>query len=283
MQLSDIAISTLARVMTGDGGTPSPYMSGKELMAFFAQYKDLGDASGSRREYTSDCLIQANGTETLDRIVEDYLDVRRFIGCDFSVDDAAALLNDYIEHDGYRLVKGGHRYRVANASGASVTSDVDFELCSEKGAAYIERQIEKCNIKLGLADYDGAITNARSLVETVLLELERSLDPGAGAYNGDLVKLYKRVQGLLNLDPGAEAAESLRQILSGLTSVVNGLAGLRNKMSDAHATTYKPARHHAKLAVNAATTLVDFMFETNAYQRAQSTVVGDGQEAGSGG
>lgn len=40
-------------------------------------------------------------------------------------------------------------------------------------------------------------------------------------------------------------------------------------MSDAHATTYQPARYHAKLAVNAATTLFDFMFETHTYQGAK--------------
>lgn len=37
-------------------------------------------------------------------------------------------------------------------------------------------------------------------------------------------------------------------------------------MSDAHASTYRPARHHAKLATNAAKTLADFMFETFEYQ-----------------
>ncbi len=266
MNLSDIALSSLAWVITGDGDSPSPYMSTTALANFFARYDGVVGASGSRREYTLACLTQANGTDVLTEVIEDYLDERRFYGCDSTVDDAANLLNEYFLHDGYRLVREGHRYRAANAGGLSAQSDATFDPCSDAGAAYIEQQIRKCNAKLGLGDYEGAITNARSLVETVLLELERSMDPTAGAYNGDLVKLYKRVQVLLNLDPGAEAAESLRQILTGLTSIINGLAGLRNKMSDAHATTYKPARHHAKLAVNAATTLVDFMFGTYSYQ-----------------
>ena len=37
-------------------------------------------------------------------------------------------------------------------------------------------------------------------------------------------------------------------------------------MSDAHAASYRPSRHHAKLAVYAATTLADFLFETKSYQ-----------------
>ena len=34
------------------------------------------------------------------------------------------------------------------------------------------------------------------------------------------------------------------------------------EMSDAHARTYRPDRHHARLAVNAANTLVDFLLES---------------------
>jgi len=58
----------------------------------------------------------------------------------------------------------------------------------------------------------------------------------------------------------------LKQILTGLTSIISGLAGLRNKMSDAHVASYKPSKHHAKLAVNAAKTIVEFLLESKQYQ-----------------
>ena len=63
-----------------------------------------------------------------------------------------------------------------------------------------------------------------------------------------------------------DISDTLKQILSGLTGIVNGLSGLRNLMSDSHARSYKPDKHHAKLAVNAAKTLADFLFETKEYQ-----------------
>ena len=63
-----------------------------------------------------------------------------------------------------------------------------------------------------------------------------------------------------------DISEMLRQVLSGLTSVVNGLASMRNKMSDAHASSYKASKHHAKLAVNSAKTFADFIFDTYSYQ-----------------
>lgn len=87
------------------------------------------------------------------------------------------------------------------------------------------------------------------------------------AFDGDMGRLFNRVRGLLNLDTSRkDISDSLKQVLTGLTSIVQGLSAMRNKMSDSHGTTYKPARHQAKLAVNCAMTLADFMFESKAYQ-----------------
>lgn len=46
-----------------------------------------------------------------------------------------------------------------------------------------------------------------------------------------------------------------------------GDIAMRNKMSDAHASSYKASKHHAKLAVNSAKTFVDFVFDSYAYQK----------------
>lgn len=72
----------------------------------------------------------------------------------------------------------------------------------------------------------------------------------------------------MNLDPSREDLnDRLREILSGLISIVSGMSGLRNRMSDAHVRKYRPERHHAKLAVNTARTVCDFLEETYNYQR----------------
>ena len=83
---------------------------------------------------------------------------------------------------------------------------------------------------------------------------------------GDLPKLYKAVARKLNLDPNKHDAESIKSVLRGLVGVVQGLASLRNSMGDAHPRQYKPSRHHAQLAVNAAKTIIDFITKTYAYQ-----------------
>src|SRR5439155_24782661 len=110
-------------------------------------------------------------------------------------------------------------------------------------------------------DFAAAITNARPLVEPALIQIEKQLPLTPPQYDGDLLRLNKPVQTLLTLNPARkDISEMLRQVLSGLTSVVNGLATMRNKMSDAHASNYKASKHHAKLAVNRANTFDDFIF-----------------------
>jgi len=136
--------------------------------------------------------------------------------------------------------------------------------------AFIMEQIEKCRTKMSQGDYDGAITNVRSLVEAVLAAIEKEFDPNAPDYDGDLPKLYKRVQKHLNLSPeNPKISNSLKQTLTGFISIIGGLSGLSNKMGDRHVRDYKPAAHHAALIVNAAMTFSNFIFDTYAYQRAQ--------------
>jgi len=53
---------------------------------------------------------------------------------------------------------------------------------------------------------------------------------------------------------GSRARRAIRLALPAMM-----LTGLRNKMSDAHVATYKPDKHHAVLAVNAAKTLANFI------------------------
>ncbi len=53
--------------------------------------------------------------------------------------------------------------------------------------------------------------------------------------------------------------DTIIQILSGIDSVVKGLAGLSNDSADRHATKFQTKKHHAKLAVNAAITISDFL------------------------
>jgi hypothetical protein len=196
------------------------------------------------------------------------LDPREFMDTKHEVEKALDYVNARLKYDGYEVVIKDGLPKILDLKGLAVTCEHPFQGSSQENHLFIDEQIKKTENKIKGGDYDGAITNARSLLEAVLLELEKQFVESPQKYNGDLPKLFKRVRKNMNLDPGSsEIEESLKQILTGLFSIINGLASLSNKMGDRHARPYKPSKHHARLMVNAAKTVTTFLFETNEYQK----------------
>lgn len=271
MNLSEFTIEFLGSVIAGDLDG-FPYRSGPQLVKFFNQFgaRDVYPSGGgfpTRRIYAQDKLRELNGAALMKEVLSKALDPREFSKGSMSADDAVQLINENLKYDGYEVVPDGLMFKVRDLSAGKVKLEASAKIPDELSQLTIDENIRKCETKLSEGDYSGAITNARTLIEAVLIGIEKDLDANAAEYDGDLVRLYKRAQKLLNLEPDRkDISDSLKQILSGLTSIVNGLAAMRNKMSDAHAATYRPNRHHAKLAVYAATTLADFLFETKNYQ-----------------
>jgi hypothetical protein len=114
------------------------------------------------------------------------------------------------------------------------------------------------------SDPDGAITAARTLLETVCKFV---LDKAGGNYDDhlDLPKLYKLAAQKLNLAPDQHNDPIVKQILGGCQTVVEGLGALRNKYGDAHgksAGATSPSQRHASLAVNLGGTMAVFLIST---------------------
>lgn len=130
---------------------------------------------------------------------------------------------------------------------------------------YIHDQIKKCNNKIIEKDFEGSITNARTLIESICLFIIESKINNKHDYDGNLLKLYKKVSEILNLSPQTHETESLKQILSGIISIINGVSGLRNSHSDSHGSGplkkgYKIDQRHAVLTVNVAKTISEYLF-----------------------
>ncbi len=114
------------------------------------------------------------------------------------------------------------------------------------------------------ADPEGAITAARTLLETVCKHV---LDDAGAAYpdDADLPKLWSMASERLNLAPSQHHEESFKAILGSCQQIVNRLGTLRNKISDAHGQGRRPVRpkaRHAELAVNLAGTMAAFLVAT---------------------
>jgi hypothetical protein len=110
-------------------------------------------------------------------------------------------------------------------------------------------------------NFDSAITKSRTLLEeTFCYVIEKKNEEPEKS--GNINQLYKQVRDLyrMNMDPKED--KRIKTLLSGLNSIVSAIAEMRNNNSDAHgvgAKRIKIAEHHARLCVNAAMTMADFI------------------------
>lgn len=273
MKLSERTINAIGKIVTGDENL-SPYHSGPQLVRLFNDYgaNDIyGQGFPSRWQYAEDRLRSLNETAAIGALLCQILDPREFMDTEYKESDAADYINARLKYDGYEVVIDNGFAKIRDLSGVSVTCEHPFQGSEKEGHLFIDEQIKKAEKKIKEGDYDGAITNARSLLEAVLVELEQSIDKSSPQYDGDMTKLYKRVQKQLNLGPSRPDIDgSLKQVLSGLVSIVGGMSGLSNRMGDRHVRSYKPEKHHATLVVNTAKTMVNFLFETHQYQKGKT-------------
>ncbi len=286
MKISKKTVKALQEIINGDGEL-GIYRSGSELVNFFNEFgrnDEYGNGFPSRREYTTECLSSFNGSDELKDIIESVGDPRDYISPeDMSssetsqepqLDRIVDYLNEFLSYDGYCLKKEGerNRYEVVRLDGGIVQSE-NLDTLSDE---FINDQIRKARDKLAQDDYDGAITNVRSLVEAFQEEIIRRSGAEVPKYDGDLLKLYKKTKQVLNLDPSEQPSDILKQVLTGLNSIVSGLSGMSNKMGDRHSRTYKPSRHHAKLAINAAFTFCEFLHDSYNYQEERKSRLKEG-------
>ena len=113
-------------------------------------------------------------------------------------------------------------------------------------------------------DPEGAITAARSLLETVCKHI---LDDCNVLYRDteDLPQLWRLVAQQLNLAPEQHQEETFKTILGSCSQIASRLANMRNTVGDAHGTgrrQAKPKPRHAELAVNLAGTMSAFLVST---------------------
>ncbi len=151
-------------------------------------------------------------------------------------------------------LEGAHRTPL-DASASEVLSSFDAEGVHRAWERALERR---------LADPEGAVTAARTLVETVC---KRILEEAGVPYReaDDLPQLYRSTSQTLQLAPSQHSEVAFRSILGGCHTVVQGLGTLRNRIGDAHGQgrhAVRPAPRHAALAVNLAGAMATYLVET---------------------
>ena len=109
--------------------------------------------------------------------------------------------------------------------------------------------------------FDSAITKSRTLLEEVFcLVIERKSQ--TPITSGNIGQLYKQVRGLYNMHSDDATDQRIKKLLSGLSIIIDSISEMRNKDSDAHgvgANRIGIYEHHARLFVNAAMIMADFI------------------------
>jgi hypothetical protein len=136
-------------------------------------------------------------------------------------------------------------------------------------STYVMKQWEKLIGRL-VDDPEGAITSARTLLETVCLHILEGLGKETN-HRGDLPALYKVTAAELQLLPRKEDEDTVRQILGSCSGLVLGIATLRNQFGDAHGRLAEGSQKRlAHLAANTAGALCIFLIES--YEELQSNI-----------
>lgn len=177
-------------------GPIAPYRSGPNLVALFNQFgftDEYAQGFPSRWAFAEQKIRALDGTPKLAQAVDAALHAREFLDTIFDPKAAVGYVNRYLVHDGLEVVSVGGHFRLRHTGRPGV--DLDPDLLSSDDPlteAFAREQVEKCGRKITEGDYDGAITNARALVEAVLLEVERRLDAKRPQYDGDLPNCTSR-------------------------------------------------------------------------------------------
>ena len=262
MKISEFCIKNLAKAVCGDCGY-TRYIKGYEIVEYFNKY-GINDVYQqgfpSRWKYTEEKIRQLNDTDAIKQVIEDLGDPKHYFGLNITIENAIVQLNEFLKFDKLILRLSGDKYILENKNGAVIQAVTTKEINHD----FIQEQIEKCNRKILEGDCNGAITNARSLLEAIFIEIIEKHEATEIKNDGDIINLWSRVKKIMKLEI---LPDNVIQILSGIDTTLKGFAGLSNNAGDRHANKFKTKEHHAKLAVNLAMTLADFLFESLRYQK----------------
>ena len=228
--------------------------------------------------YTKEKLEKFDGMDVMRGVISNAFDFFDAEGLD--PEAAAEDFNRTIVRDGYRLTL---EYRRGWMEGdRHVEADPHFDVVPISALTVaptalaainheaVREQIQKATRKIDSGDYAGTIASAYTLVEQLLKLLLTKTCTKYKDNDGDIRSLYKALRTPLRLDPSDDSIDApLKPILDGFQKLIAGLYEISNKASDRHARIYNPAAHHAKLAVNSAFALCEFLVESHAYQESR--------------
>lgn len=257
-----------------------PYLSGNDICNIATKfgYHMVYGGMKSRWEYLKDLITFCIRSERVSDLLS-YLFSKPQFSTKLSgltsehIENAyKTITNSVIEHINGELYFGGNELVLIAGTFAireiGKTVSVEAPIIKIIDRRYISNLCERALQAIETDDFDSAVTKSRTLLEEVFCYvIERKGQTPAD--KGDIKGLYNEVKKLYNMHQDKDADRRINMLLSGLEKILSAITEMRNKNSDSHgvgANRINIAEHHARLCVNAAVTMADFILAVSEKQ-----------------
>jgi hypothetical protein len=206
----------------------------------------------------SEADLGTDPTQLLGAVLENYMELDAAFG-QTKQSAGQERIREVLAQHGLSYGKGG---RIIGASVRSPAKNLS-QLLRDRDWESVHREFDRA-LEYVERDPPSAVTAACAIVESLckLIIDEESL---ALPTKQTVKPLWSVVQKHLGLGPSEVADDDITRILSGLSSVVDGIGALRTHAGSAHGggrKIYRLEGRHARLAIHSAHTLATFIIET---------------------
>lgn len=249
-----------------------PYQSGPKLVEVLNKFGiDASYGSSSRWMYVEVLLEHCIENNRVSDMLSYFFGLERFQK-DFSgltqeeikrrhaaiVEGAMAAINSILFFGGHELRCFGNNYVIAPVDDVPAMSVPSINTIDR---SYIKDMANRAQEDIVLGNYDSALTKARTLLEEVFCwAIERKGEQPSSS--GDVGKMFSQVKCLYNIHADKTMDRRICDLVNGLNKIVDSIGQMRNKQGDAHgvgASRVNIEDYHARLAVNAAANVADFV------------------------
>ena len=259
----------------GENGEISmPYLSGPilcEISTIFGFVVDYFETRHSRWLYLYNLLEYCIKNEKVSDLLLYIFDKKqfkeKFKGMSFTeieknykaiVEEIIDKINGCLYFSDKKLVRIGNNFLIGERNKTVSLPTEKIKIVDSEYIKNIHSQALKC---ISENDFDSVVTKSRTLLEEVYCYgIEQKGEEITE--KGNINKLYRKIRELYDMNTEKNLDNRIKKLLSGLNSIVDAIAEIRNNNSDAHGVgknRIKISEHHANLVLNSATTLAEFI------------------------
>ncbi len=249
-----------------------PYQSGPKLVEVLNKFGiDVSYGSSSRWMYVKALLEHCIENNRVSDMLAYFFSLARFQK-EFSgltpeeikrrhaaiVEGAIVAINSMLFFGGHELRCFGNNYVITSVDDMPAMSIPSINTIDR---SYIKDMANRAQEDIELGNFDSALTKARTLLEEVFCwAIERKGEQSSSS--GDVGKMFSQVKCLYNIHADKTMDRRICDLVNGLNKIVDSIGQMRNKQGDAHgvgASRVNIEDYHARLAVNAAANVADFV------------------------